>query len=36
VLHANGQAKRAGNGASKSAGHPATIVDGTGIPGIEP
>jgi excinuclease ABC subunit A len=36
VLHANGQAKRAGNGASKSAGHPATIVNGTGIPGIEP
>jgi excinuclease ABC subunit A len=36
VLHANGQAKRAGNGASKSSGHPATIANGAGIPGIEP
>ncbi|HXN50781.1 MAG TPA: excinuclease ABC subunit UvrA [Candidatus Acidoferrum sp.] len=35
VLNANGQAKRAGNGASKSAGHAATIVNGAGVPGIE-
>ncbi len=36
VLNANGQAKRAGNGASKSAGHPATIANGAGVPEIEP
>jgi excinuclease ABC subunit A len=36
VLQANGQAKRAGNGASKSAGHPATVTNGPGVPGIEP
>jgi excinuclease ABC subunit A len=36
VLQANGQAKRAGNGASKSAGHPATVANGPGVPGIEP
>jgi excinuclease ABC subunit A len=36
VLHANGQAKRAANGASKSAGHPATIANGAGVPEIEP
>jgi hypothetical protein len=35
ALHANGQAKRARNGASKSAG-PATLPDGAGVPGIEP
>jgi excinuclease ABC subunit A len=36
VLSANGQAKRAANGASKSAGHPATMANGAGVPGIEP
>ncbi|HEY4817112.1 MAG TPA: excinuclease ABC subunit UvrA [Candidatus Acidoferrum sp.] len=36
VLHANGQAKRAGNGASKSTGHPAEMANGAGVPGIEP
>ena len=36
TLIANGQAKRAGNGASKAAGHPAGISNGTGTPGIEP
>jgi excinuclease ABC subunit A len=36
VLNATGQAKRAGNGASKSAGHPATIANGAGVPEIEP
>jgi excinuclease ABC subunit A len=36
VLNANGQAKRAGNGASKSAGHPATMANGAGVSGIEP
>jgi hypothetical protein len=36
VLSANGQAKRSGNGASKSAGHPATIAGGAGVPEIEP
>jgi excinuclease ABC subunit A len=36
VLHANGQAKRAANGASKSAGHPATVANGAGVPEIEP
>jgi excinuclease ABC subunit A len=36
VLNANGQAKRTGNGASKSAGHPATIASGAGVPEIEP
>jgi excinuclease ABC subunit A len=35
VLHANGQAKRNGNGASKSAGHTATMTNGAGVPGIE-
>jgi excinuclease ABC subunit A len=35
ALHANGQAKRARNGASKSAG-PAALADGAGVPGIEP
>src|SRR6202008_2238875 len=35
VLHANGQAKRAGNSASKSAGHPVIIANGAGIPDIE-
>jgi excinuclease ABC subunit A len=36
ALHANGQAKRAGNGASKSAGHPTEIATGAGVPGSEP
>jgi excinuclease ABC subunit A len=36
VLNANGQAKHAGNGASKSAGHAATMPNGAGVPGIEP
>jgi excinuclease ABC subunit A len=36
VLHANVQAKRAGNGASKSAGQPAETANGAGVPGIEP
>jgi excinuclease ABC subunit A len=36
VLNANGQAKRAGNGASKSASHTATMANGAGVPGIEP
>ena len=36
ALSANGQAKRAGNGASKSAGHPATMTSEAGVPGIEP
>ena len=36
ALNANGQAKRTGNGASKSAGHPATTPNGAGVPGIEP
>ena len=36
ALNANGQAKRAGNGASKAAGHPATTPNGAGIPGSEP
>jgi excinuclease ABC subunit A len=36
ALNANGQAKRVGNGASKSAGHPATTPNGAGVPGIEP
>jgi excinuclease ABC subunit A len=36
VLHANVQAKRAGNGASKSAGQPAETSNGAGVPGIEP
>jgi excinuclease ABC subunit A len=36
ALNANGQAKRAGNGASKSAGHPATMTSEAGVPGIEP
>jgi excinuclease ABC subunit A len=35
ALHANGQAKRARNGASKSAG-PAALADGAGVPGVEP
>jgi excinuclease ABC subunit A len=35
ALHANDQAKRARNGASKSAG-PAALTDGAGVPGIEP
>jgi excinuclease ABC subunit A len=35
VLNANGQAKRAGNGASKSTGHTATMANGAGVPGIE-
>jgi excinuclease ABC subunit A len=35
VLNANGQAKRAGNGASNSAGQPVTIVKGSGVPGLE-
>jgi len=36
ALGTNGQAKRAGNGASKSAGHSATMANGAGVPGIEP
>jgi excinuclease ABC subunit A len=36
VLAANGQAKRAGNGASNSAAHTATMANGAGVPGIEP
>jgi len=36
ALGTNGQAKRAGNGASKSAGHPSTMANGAGVPGIEP
>ena len=36
VLIANGQAKRAGNGASNSAAHPAAMANGAGVPGIEP
>jgi excinuclease ABC subunit A len=36
VLSANGQAKRARNGASNSAAHPATMANGAGVPGIEP
>jgi excinuclease ABC subunit A len=36
VLSANGQAKRAANGASNSAAHPATMANGAGVPGIEP
>ncbi len=36
VLNANGQAKRVGNGAPKSAGHPATMTNGAGVPGSEP
>jgi len=36
ALSANGQAKRAGNAASKSAGHSATMTNGAGVPGIEP
>src|SRR5260370_2263872 len=36
VLHANGQAKRAGKTASKSAEHPAIIANGAGVPEIEP
>ena len=36
ALSANGQAKRAGNGASKSAGHAATMTSEAGVPGIEP
>jgi excinuclease ABC subunit A len=35
VLSANGQAKRGGNGASKSTGHAATMANGAGVPGIE-
>jgi excinuclease ABC subunit A len=35
VLTANGQAKRTGNGASKSAGHPAP-ANGAAVSGIEP
>jgi excinuclease ABC subunit A len=36
ALSANGQAKRAANGASKSAGHPATVTSEASVPGIEP
>jgi len=36
ALNANGQAKRSGNGASKSAGQPAVVAEGAGVPGIEP
>jgi excinuclease ABC subunit A len=36
VLGANGQAKRARNGASNSAAHPDTMANGAGVPGIEP
>jgi excinuclease ABC subunit A len=36
ALSANGQAKRAGNGASKSAGHAATMTSEAGVSGIEP
>ena len=36
VLNANGQAKHAGNGASKSTGHAATLANGAGVPVIEP
>src|ERR1700756_2388699 len=35
VLNANGQAKRTGNGASKSTGHAGTMANGAGVPGIE-
>jgi len=36
ALHANGQAKRGGNGASKSAGRPALAGNSAGTPGSEP
>jgi excinuclease ABC subunit A len=36
ALSANGQAKRSGNGASKSAGRPAAVPNEAGVPGIEP
>ena len=36
ALHANGQAKRGGNGASKSAGQPALAGNRAGPPGSEP
>jgi excinuclease ABC subunit A len=36
ALNANGQAKRTGNGASKSAAQPAATANGAGVPGIEP
>jgi len=36
MLNANGQAKHAGNGASKSTGHAATLANGAGVPVIEP
>jgi len=36
ALGANGQAKRAGNGASKSAAQPAATANGAGVPGNEP
>jgi len=36
ALSANGQAKHNGNGASKSAGHPAASVNGAGVSGTEP
>jgi excinuclease ABC subunit A len=36
VLNANGQAKRSGNGASKSVGHPTAVPNGSGVSGIEP
>jgi len=36
ALNANGQAKRGGNGASKSAGRPATMTNGAGVSSIEP
>jgi excinuclease ABC subunit A len=35
ALNANGQAKRAGNGASKSADHPAELANEAGVPGTE-
>jgi len=35
VLHANGQAKRAANGASKSAGPSATIANGANASSAE-
>ena len=36
ALSANGQAKRAGNGASKSAAQPTATGNGAGVPGNEP
>jgi excinuclease ABC subunit A len=36
ALNGNGQAKRTGNGASKSAAQPAATANGAGVPGVEP